>query len=120
LNGFRKEQSTMLLAKKIKLHLSEEDAKTLEFMQGKCRGLYNCWVMKLRDGERWNFAQAKRTLQESKKHDPELSQVLRFAPNGPSARRNRNVTSTYRRSTSASRRRSATNNVIAYIRHRTS
>jgi putative transposase len=31
----------MLLAKKIKLHLSEEDAATLEFMQGKCRGLYN-------------------------------------------------------------------------------
>jgi putative transposase len=65
----------MLLAKKIKLHLSEEDAATLEFMQGKCRGLYNWWVMKLREGERWNFAEAKRSLQESKKHDPELSQV---------------------------------------------
>jgi len=33
----------MILAKKIKLEVSEEDAKTLEFMQSKCRGLYN-WV----------------------------------------------------------------------------
>jgi putative transposase len=41
----------MLLAKKIKLEVTEEDAATLEFMQGKCRGLYNWWVMRLREGD---------------------------------------------------------------------
>jgi putative transposase len=65
----------MVLAKKIKLEVSEEDAATLEFMQGKCRGLYNWWVMRLRDGERWNFEEAKRSLQQSKQHDPELEYV---------------------------------------------
>ena len=35
----------MLLTKKIKLKVTEEDAATLEFMQGKCRGLYNWWIM---------------------------------------------------------------------------
>jgi putative transposase len=65
----------MLLCKKITLEVSEQDAATLEFMQSKCRGLYNWWVMKLRDGEKWNFAEAKRSLQESRQHDPELDQV---------------------------------------------
>jgi len=65
----------MLLAKKIKLEVTDEDAATLEFMQGKCRGLYNWWVMRLRDGERWNFAEAKRSLQQSRQHDPELDFV---------------------------------------------
>jgi putative transposase len=65
----------MLLCTKIKLEVSQRDAATLEFMQGKCRGLYNWWVMRLRDGERWNFAEAKRSLQESRKHDPELNAV---------------------------------------------
>jgi putative transposase len=65
----------MLLSKKIRLEVSEPDAATLEFMQGKCRGLYNWWVMRLRDGERWNFAEAKRSLQESKHYDPELAYV---------------------------------------------
>jgi putative transposase len=65
----------MLLCKKIKLEVSDQDAATLEFMQSKCRGLYNWWVMKLRDGEKWNFAEAKRSLQESRQHDPELDQV---------------------------------------------
>jgi putative transposase len=65
----------MLLSKKIKLVVSEQDATTLEFMQAKCRGLYNWWVMRLRDGERWNFAEAKRSLHESRKHDPELDAV---------------------------------------------
>jgi putative transposase len=65
----------MLLTKKIKLKLSEQDAVTFEFMQGKCRGLYNWWVMRLRAGERWNFAEAKRSLQESKHYDPELAWV---------------------------------------------
>jgi putative transposase len=66
----------MILAKKIKLEVSEQDARTLEFMQGKCRGLYNWWIGRLRDGERWpGWKVAKKTLQESKKHDPELEQV---------------------------------------------
>jgi len=66
----------MLLCKKIKLTVTERDATTLEFMQGKCRGLYNWWIMKLRDGEYWpGWCIAKKTLQESKQHDPELKQV---------------------------------------------
>jgi putative transposase len=59
----------MLLAKKIKLEVTDEDAAALEFMQGKCRGLYNWWVMRLRAGERWHFAEAKRSLQQSRKHE---------------------------------------------------
>ena len=66
----------MLLSQKIRIEVSLEDAATLEFMQGKCRGLYNWWVMKLRDGERWpGWREAKKTLQASKLHDPELKQV---------------------------------------------
>jgi len=66
----------MLLCTKIKMEVSEQDAQTLEFMQGKCRGLYNWWVMRLKDGERWpGWRQAKGTLQESKQHDPELGFV---------------------------------------------
>lgn len=66
----------MLLCTKIRLQVSETDAQALEFMQGKCRGLYNWWVMRLRDGEPWpGWAAAKRTLQASKDHDPELRQV---------------------------------------------
>ena len=65
----------MLITKKIKLELSPVDAATLEFMQGKCRGLYNWLVMRLRNGEKWDFAEMKRSLQESKKHDPELNHV---------------------------------------------
>ena len=61
----------MLISKKIRLEVSEQDAETLEWMQGKCRGLYNWWVMRLRDGERWNFNEAKKSLQESKQYDPE-------------------------------------------------
>lgn len=53
----------MLLTKKIKLEVRERDAATLEFMQGKCRGLYNWWVMRLRDGEKWPGAYcAKKSL----------------------------------------------------------
>lgn len=63
----------MLLCTKIRLDVSERDAETLEFMQSKCRGLYNWWVMRLKDGERWPGWKA--TLQESKQHDPELQQV---------------------------------------------
>ncbi len=65
----------MLLCKKIKLHVSEPDAATLEFMQGKCRGLYNWWVMQLREGKRWNFKDAKKSLKESRKIDPEINAV---------------------------------------------
>ena len=62
----------MLLCTKIKLNISAPDAAALEFMQGKCRALYNYWVMLLRAGERWNLVEAKRSLQVSKRHDPEL------------------------------------------------
>src|SRR6267142_3121172 len=65
----------MLLCKKIKIKISEQDAEILEFQQGKCRALYNWHIMKLRDGERWKFAEAKRSLQESKCYDPELEWV---------------------------------------------
>jgi putative transposase len=63
----------MLLCKKIRLQVSEADAAALKFMQGKCRGLYNWWVMRLREGERWpGWAEAKVGLQASKEHDPDL------------------------------------------------
>ncbi len=66
----------MLLCKKIKLEVSEQDAQTLEFMQAKCRALYNWWVMRLRDGEKWpGIYEAKKSLQASKQHDPELKYV---------------------------------------------
>ncbi len=66
----------MLLCKKIKLEVTPEDAQALEFMQAKCRGLYNWWVMRLRTGEKWPGAySAKKTLQASKQHDPELEFV---------------------------------------------
>ena len=65
----------MQLCTKIKLELSEQDTATLEFMQGKCRGLYNWWIMKLRDGEKWRFKDCKKTLAESRLHDPELDDV---------------------------------------------
>jgi putative transposase len=65
----------MLLSKKIKIEVSEQDAATLEWMQAKCRGLYNWWVMRLRNGERWNFERAKKSLRESKQYDPELHSV---------------------------------------------
>ncbi len=65
----------MLLCKKIKIEVSQHDAQVLEFMQAKCRGLYNWWVMRLRNGERWNVNQVKKTLRESKQYDPELRYV---------------------------------------------
>jgi putative transposase len=65
----------MLLCKKIKIEVSPQDAEALEFMQGKCRGLYNWLVMRLRNGERWNLEQAKKSLHESKQYDPELRYV---------------------------------------------
>jgi len=66
----------MLLSKKIKIEVSEQDAATLEYMQGKCRSLYNWWVMRLRAGERWpGWKRAKKTLQASRRHDPDLNAV---------------------------------------------
>src|SRR5882762_6839634 len=66
----------MLVSKKIKLEVSPRDARALEFMQAKCRGLYNWWVMKLRNGELWpGTLVAKKTLKESRKYDPELNYV---------------------------------------------
>lgn len=65
----------MLLCKKIRLHVNEGDAASLEFMQTKCRGLYNWWIGKLRNGEKWNLYEAKKTLAASKEHDPELTHV---------------------------------------------
>ncbi len=65
----------MFLCKKIKIEVSQQDAKALEFMQAKCRGLYNWWIMRLRNGERWSVNDAKKTLRESKQYDPELRSV---------------------------------------------
>jgi len=63
----------MLLCKKIKIEVSAEGAEALEWMQGKCRALYNWWIMRLRSGEvRWNLKRAKQSLRESKVYDPEL------------------------------------------------
>lgn len=57
------------------IEVSQQDAEALEFMQTKCRGLYNWWVMKLHNGERWNLERAKKSLRESKQYDPELRYV---------------------------------------------
>ncbi len=62
----------MLLSKKIRIEVNAQGAEALAFMQGKCRGLYNWWIMRLRNGERWNLEQAKKSLKESKAHDPDL------------------------------------------------
>jgi putative transposase len=66
----------MQVSLKIKLELSDQGAMTLEFMQAKCRGLDNWWVMKLKNGEPWpGTLAAKKTLKESRKYDPELNHV---------------------------------------------
>src|SRR5215472_10404251 len=65
----------MLLCKKVRLEVSEADAAALEFMQGKCRGLCNWLVMRLRAGERWHFAAEKARLGACRAYDPELNQV---------------------------------------------
>ncbi|HEU5227772.1 MAG TPA: transposase [Ktedonobacteraceae bacterium] len=62
----------MLLSKKIRIEVNEQETEALEFMQGKCRGLYNWWISKLRNGERWNLERAKKSLRESKAYDPDL------------------------------------------------
>ena len=66
----------MLLCTKMRLEVSEQDAQTLEFMQRKSRGLYNWWVQRLKNGEKWpGWKRAKATLQASKQYDPELEFV---------------------------------------------
>jgi putative transposase len=65
----------MLLVRKIQISLSDQDTATLEFMQGKCRGLYNWLVMRLRAGEHWHFKQEKARLAECRIYDPELNAV---------------------------------------------
>jgi putative transposase len=65
----------MLLCKKIKIEVRQQDAAALEFMQAKCRGLYNWLVMRVRNGERWNVNQLKKTLREGKQFDPDLRYV---------------------------------------------
>src|SRR3974390_3336812 len=65
----------MLLCKKIKIEVSRQDVVALEFMQGKCRGLYNWLVLRIKTGERWNVNRIKKTLRESKQYDPELRYV---------------------------------------------
>jgi transposase len=65
----------MLLCKKIKIEVSAQDSAALEFMQDKCRALYNWWVMRLRDGEKWNVYDAKKSLRESRKIDPQINYV---------------------------------------------
>jgi putative transposase len=65
----------MLKVKKIRLDVNVQDAATLEFMQGKCRGLYNWLVMRLRNGERWHFAEEKARLVACRAYDPELNDV---------------------------------------------
>src|SRR6266481_3876539 len=65
----------MLLCRKIKIEVNDQGAEALEFMQNKGRGLYNWWVMRLRNGERWNLERAKKSLRESKQYDPELRYV---------------------------------------------
>jgi putative transposase len=75
-NLVKQKGKLMLVAKKIRLEISDQNAEALEFMQGKCRGLYNWWVMRLRNGEKWpGWKEAKKTLQESKEYDPELNFV---------------------------------------------
>src|SRR5215475_13021644 len=88
----------MLKAKKIRLEVSEQDAATLEFMQGKCRGLYNWWVMRLRAGERWpGWREAKATLAASKEHDPELRVVYGKLLQEVSCRLDKAMTDFFRR-----------------------
>jgi len=65
----------MLLCRKIKIEVNDQGAEALEFMQNKGRGLCNWWVMRLRNGERWNLERAKKSLRESKQYDPELRYV---------------------------------------------
>ncbi len=66
----------MQLCKKIKVEVDAQGAKALEWMQGKCCGLYNWHVMRLREGEKWaGWREAKKTLAQSRAYDPEINGV---------------------------------------------
>lgn len=65
----------MLLAKKIRINVSPRDAETLEFMQAKCRALYNWHLSQLKAGAKWSLYDAKKTLQQSRAVDPEINAV---------------------------------------------
>ncbi|PSR23203.1 MAG: transposase [Sulfobacillus acidophilus] len=65
----------MLFAKKMRINVCERDAETLEFMQAKCRALYNWHLSQVKAGAQWSLYDAKRTLQQSRKTDPELNAV---------------------------------------------
>src|SRR5215467_6387878 len=66
----------MLLCRKIRLQASRARGRDSgDDERRTCRGLYNWWVMRLRTGERWNWKDAKKTLAESRKFDPEIDQV---------------------------------------------
>src|SRR5260370_1336987 len=63
----------MLLCTKIRLPVSEADAAALEVMPGQCRGRYNWWVLRLRDGgERGRRGTAAGAAREARQGpDPE-------------------------------------------------
>lgn len=65
----------MLLAKKIRINVSRQDANTLDFMQAKCRALYNWHLSQLKAGAQWSLYDAKKTLQQSRAVDPEINAV---------------------------------------------
>ncbi|MCL5972309.1 MAG: transposase [Firmicutes bacterium] len=65
----------MLLAKKIRINVSPRDAETLEFMQAKCRALYNWHLGQLKAGAKWSLYDAKKTLQQSRVIDPDINAV---------------------------------------------
>src|SRR5260370_32688812 len=72
----REEKTSMLITKKIKFEVSSRDAATLEFMQATCGGLYNWWVMKLKNEEPWpGTLIPKKTLKQSRQQDPEINYV---------------------------------------------
>jgi len=112
----------MLLCKKIKIEVSPRDTEALEFMQARCRGLYNWWVMQLRNGGRWRVNEAKKALRESKQYDPELCYVYGkllgevYFPNATGARRNRAAICISRVCTNGSPRSSDENNTTVCIK----
>ena len=65
----------MLLAKRIRINVSRPDANTLDFMQAKCRALYNWHLSQLKAGAKWSLYEAKKTLQQSRAVDPEINAV---------------------------------------------
>lgn len=87
----------MLLCTKIRIEVSPRDAQALEFMQAKCRGLYNWWVGRLRAGEPWKLYEAKKSLQESKHYDPELCHVYGKLLHGVYFRLDKAMKAFYRR-----------------------